>query len=376
MANTLRGASEFGGNPLRCARCVMLDQIPGSDFDEQGVCSWCRSGYPNYRPVGVEALWQVIHARLRPDSEADCIVGISGGKDSCFALWALKKKFGLRVEAFTYDHDGVTKHARENVRDVCSALDVPLHVFSLGAHRHLNSFKDYFAAFLTHPSPVTAGMTCVACKHLHVFGSQLAAKKRAPFAVWAKCPLEDSPFLALKPRGNGTQREGLLKGGVLLVAEILKSWQFLSAITRHFALTLEGCLSFTPSSSYLRLRYPSVEQLAFFEYWPWNPSEIYETLFREAGWRKPQDVESDWHSDCIFNVFKEFLFQSLLGVSYTDGFLSNQIRAGLLSRDQGLLQLAESKLSFAQALPKALEQTGLSHLASKVNLSCFAVAEK
>lgn len=185
---------------MRCKRCVLVDRIPGSDFDENGVCSWCRSGYPNYRPLGEKELLRVIRARLRPDSEADCIVGISGGKDSSFALWALKKKFGLRVEAFTYDHDGVTGHARQNIREVCSSLDVPLHVFSLGGHRHLDSFRDYFEAFLSHPTPVTAGMTCVACKHLHVFGSRLAVEKRAPFAIWSNCPLEYSPFLALKHR--------------------------------------------------------------------------------------------------------------------------------------------------------------------------------
>ncbi len=360
---------------MRCKRCVLVDRIPGSDFDENGVCSWCRSGYPNYRPLGEKELLRVIRARLRPDSEADCIVGISGGKDSSFALWALKKKFGLRVEAFTYDHDGVTGHARQNIREVCSSLDVPLHVFSLGGHRHLDSFRDYFEAFLSHPTPVTAGMTCVACKHLHVFGSRLAVEKRAPFAIWSNCPLEYSPFLALKHRGSGTQREGLLKGGALLAAEVLRSGRFLSAIAHHFPLTLEGCLAFAPGSPYLNLRYPSVRQLVFFEYWPWNPDEICSTLTGETGWRKPGDIPSDWHSDCIFNIFKEYLFQSILGVSYTDGFLSNQIRAGLLTRDRALLQLAESKRYYAQALPDALEQTGLSHLASRIDLSCFDLAE-
>ncbi len=371
--SALHISRKLGRDPIRCTRCLMINQIPGSDFDEQGVCSWCRSGYPNYRPLGVDALWQTLHPRLSPHSEADCIVGISGGKDSAFALWALKRKFGLRIEAFTYDHDGVTKQARENVCNVCSALDVPLHVFSLGKHQHLNSFQDYFGAFLSHPSLVTAGMTCVACKHLHVFGTQLAIKKQAPFVVWSKCPLEDSPFLALKSRGSGTQREGILKGAVMLVGEILRSRHLISTIARHFELTFKGCLAFAPSSTYLRLRYPSVEQLAFFEYWSWNPTEIYETLFHEANWRKPQDVPSDWHSDCVFNIFKEFLFQSILGVSYTDGFLSNQIRYGLIKRDQAMLQLGESKRYFAQALPKALEQTELSHLASKVDLSCFNI---
>jgi hypothetical protein len=356
---------------MRCVQCVMPDSVPGSNFDQRGVCSWCREGYPNYRPLGTHVLEAALRSVPRHESEVDCIVGVSGGKDSSFALWALRKKFGLKVEAFTYDHEGVTPHARRNVRAVCASLDVPLHVFSLGGHQHLNSFRDYFQAFLHHPTPVTAGITCVACKHLHIFGSRLAAEKRAPLIIWSNCPLEYSPFLALKYRGIGTKREGLLKGGALLAAEVLRSDRLLSAIARNFYMTLMGCLAFAPSSPYLRLRYPSVRRLMFYEYWPWNPTEIYNTLAADTGWRKPAEIFDDWHSDCTFNVFKEYLFQSILGVSYTDGFLSNQVRAGLISRDLALAKLIESKRYFSQTLPLALEKTGLSHLADKVVLSCF-----
>lgn len=361
---------------MRCRLCLLTDQVPGSDFDETGVCSWCHTGYPNYKPHGIEALDSHIRQRLRPNSEADCVVGISGGKDSSFVLWALTKHFRLRVQAFTYDHDGVEPFARENMKAVCESLGVPLAVPTLGPETHLQSFRDYFSAWLEHPSAVSAGMTCVACKHLHLFGTELAEKLRAPFVIWGKCPLEDSPFLALKYDSEKGGREGLLKGGALLTKEVLSSPKLLEAIAAHFTMTVKGCLAFSPDSPFLKWRFPSVEQLLFFDYWPWDPKEIYAAIMGGTGWKKPANRPNDWHSDCVFDVFKEYLFQSTLGVSYTDGFLSNQIRAGILTRDEAWHELVESKAYFAMALPKAVQRVGLEHLSARIDASCFAIREQ
>jgi hypothetical protein len=271
---------------MRCRQCVLTDQVPGSDFDQTGLCSWCRSGYPNYVPKGITVLDSYIHQRLRPDAKADCVVGISGGKDSSFVLWAMKRHFGLRVHAFTYDHDGVEPLARENIKSVCDSLDVPLSVETLGPETHLQSFRDYFSAWLEHPSTVSAGMTCVACKHLHLFGTSLAHQLNAPLVIWGKCPLEDSPFLALKYDTEKHGREGLLRGGVLLTREVLSSPKLVGSIAKHFSLTLKGCLAVSPDSPFLQWRFPSVEQLLFFDYWPWNPIEILSTITRETGWKE------------------------------------------------------------------------------------------
>jgi hypothetical protein len=107
----------------------------------------------------------------------------------------------------------------------------------------------------------------------------------------------------------------------------------------------------------------------------WESEQIRRTLIAEAGWRPPQDMPSDWHSDCVFNVFKEYMFQSMFGVSYTDGFLSNQVRHGLLTRDEALARLVESKKFYEGAVPKALEEVGLSQLANRVDPSCFHTPE-
>ncbi len=355
---------------MRCKKCVIVSECPGSDFDENGVCTWCRSGFPNYHPLGIGPLRDRLMSGLRERSEVDCVVGVSGGKDSTFALWVMKEYFGLRVHAFTYDHSGVASFARENVHRVCSLLDVPLTVCALPDDSHARSFNHYFRSYIQHPSTVTAGLTCVACKHLHVFGTELAVEKRAPFVVWAKCPLEDSPFLALKPVNNSTSRDGIAKGAALLAGEIMQAPSLIGAVLRNFTLTMKGCLAVSPTTSYMKARYRSVQQIALFEYWPWDSTQICSTL-QSAGWQKPTGVPSDWHSDCDFHAIKEYMFQKVLGVSYTDGFLSNQIRAGLLTREQAMVELAASKQHFARALEPSMVRRGLSEFFDQIDPECF-----
>jgi tRNA(Ile)-lysidine synthase TilS/MesJ len=107
-------------------------------------------------------------------------VGLSGGKDSTYALYRLVTHYGLRAEAFTYVHDGTAEFSLNNAVETCRRLGVVHHIVSLKGSSHLETFKGYFQAWQKHPSAVSAGMTCVACKHLHILGSGIAKKREIP----------------------------------------------------------------------------------------------------------------------------------------------------------------------------------------------------
>jgi hypothetical protein len=352
---------------------LLTDRIPNADFDDHGICALCREGYPNYRPIGIDAFAAALDAIGRGQGDVDCVVGVSGGKDSTFALWAMKEHFGRRVHAFTYDHDGVHEQARRNVREACRALDVPLTVVSLPPKVHSRTFARYFRAWLQHPDVVTAGLTCVACKHLHFFGTDLAAKLNAPLVVWATCPLEVPPFVALSNHKDVGKRASPVHGAMLLGKTVLSTPHLAGAILSSLATTTKGCLLITPETSpYLRFRYPSVHHLSLFEYWPWNPTEIYRTLEERTGWRAPSKAQEDWHFDCNYHVLKEYMFQSLYGIGYIDGYYSNLIRANLMTRDEALQKVEGIRLALAAELEESLKKADLGDLKHCVDPSCFA----
>jgi hypothetical protein len=353
----------------------MPSSVPGSGLEFGETCNWCKTGYPNYQPKGEKRLGDFLEVNRNSGDGADCLVGVSGGKDSSYAALELKTTYGQRVEAFTYTHDGLTVTALENARRVCRELNIEQHLVALENHGHLKSFISYFKTWIKSPKLISAAMTCVACKHLHLQGTRLAARRRIPMVVWANCPLENPPFLALRPQtAEGAyeyKRENIVKAAGRLLNQ---APSLATALAKHPKTSLLGCLCVTPSSKYLGLRYPGVKHLFFYDFIRWDPIAIVEKLSSQVSWVRPK-APDDWHSDCLFNVFKEYMFQSMFQASYTDAFLSNQVRCGMFSRQEAWGKLLASKKYFASELPPALKAVGLESLQAKMNLGCFDIEE-
>lgn len=79
----------------------MPDTKPGVYLDEQGLCNACRS-----RVFKLEVDWDARRKELEGivkelkttnTSSYDCLVPVSGGKDSWYQAWMMKKVFGLKV---------------------------------------------------------------------------------------------------------------------------------------------------------------------------------------------------------------------------------------------------------------------------------------
>jgi glucosamine--fructose-6-phosphate aminotransferase (isomerizing) len=360
----------------RCSKCVLPSTLQGSDFNEAGECYWCQTNYPVYEPKGETALREFLEENRSRGDSADCMVGISGGKDSSYVLMELQETYGMKVEGFTYAHDGSTPLSLENAKKVCSNLGVRHHVVSLPNQEHLKSFQTFFKSWVHNPTNVPAAMTCVACKHLHILGTELAVKRDIPMMLWSNCPLENPPFIALKPestREKQYERQGMGKSIALLINEMIRDRQFAKGVMKHLSTCFYGCLAVTPTAKYLKIRYPSKKQVFFFEYIRWNPTQIIEALVEKAGWVPPENIPDDWHSDCYFNVFKEYMFQKMLGVSYTDAFLSNQIRKGIITREDAWDKLLKSKVYYSSVLTDTLEIVGLNELSGKMDPACFNI---
>lgn len=358
----------------RCSKCLLLESLPGSNFNEKGECSWCQSGFPNYIPAGIDKLQEILKQNKSKTDSADCLVGISGGKDSSYVLLEMKRRFGMKVEAFTYVHDGLADFALQNAKEVCKVAEVKHHLVSLPNHAHLNAFKSFFNAWIESEDPLAAAMTCVGCKHLHILGTRLAKERHIPMIIWSMCPLEVPSFIPAQPKGaDNANSKSMADLSFLLGKKLINHQLFRKAFFENASTCIYGSLAFRPNSGYLDFRYPDVKHVFYFNYVSWNGPEIKTALKTQTKWSVPESIVSDWHSDCIFDVFKEYMFQKMYGASYTDAFLSNQIRYGLITRDQGWNELLASKNYFANELIKALSVLGMEHLITKCDLSCFDI---
>ena len=89
-----------------CSKCVISNQRPRISFDKDGVCSACR--FAEVKQIKIDwperekMLKEVLDKYRRNDGNYDCIVPVSGGKDSCFVAHQLKYKYNMHPLTVTF----------------------------------------------------------------------------------------------------------------------------------------------------------------------------------------------------------------------------------------------------------------------------------
>jgi len=112
-----------------CKTCNLPEAVPGADLDEQGICRYCRdhektdvSVEESLRKQREEDLQAALQA-CRGQGEYDCLVPVSGGKDSVYLLYKLKVEQNLKVLAFTTDLN-IPPLAWDNINRTLKELDI------------------------------------------------------------------------------------------------------------------------------------------------------------------------------------------------------------------------------------------------------------
>ncbi len=109
--------------------------------------------------------------------------------------------------------------------------------------------------------------------------------------------------------------------------------------------------------------YPAIDYLDFYEYIPNDPIEIVQELRNELDWEAPE--ERDWRFDCLVCQFKELCYYGILGYTETDNRISEMIRYGHITREEGLKNLYQARQSVYQntdSIFQALSTLGIDEL--------------
>jgi N-acetyl sugar amidotransferase len=121
----------------RCTTCIIDTTVPGVIFDENGRCNFCllHENMEKEYPTGNEGAKRLreIAARIKNDGTGgkyDCIVGVSGGRDSSFTLYYTKKVLGLRPLAVHFNDGFGNPLAGENMVKVCHVLGVDIRTIT------------------------------------------------------------------------------------------------------------------------------------------------------------------------------------------------------------------------------------------------------
>ena len=133
-----------------CTRCIMDTTVQGITFDENGVCTFCHIHNELEEKFSlnsnIENELNVIVEKIKKNGKRkkyDCIVGVSGGKDSSYTLVKVVK-LGLNPLVVHFDNGWNSDIAVNNIKNLCSKLNV--HLYTHVAD--WEEFKDLQKSFL------------------------------------------------------------------------------------------------------------------------------------------------------------------------------------------------------------------------------------
>lgn len=171
-----------------CTRCLYPENAkPTIILDEEGVCSGCR--YHESRK-SLEVDWderrkmleQILDearqmARQRGNSH-DCIVPVSGGKDSHFQVWLLKKKYGMNPLLVTFNHAYNSPAGLRNLENLVykSGCDLVRYTAGLDSVRRISR----------HMLETVGDLTWHYHAGIRTFPFQVAVKYNIPLIVWGE----------------------------------------------------------------------------------------------------------------------------------------------------------------------------------------------
>ncbi|MCX7697962.1 MAG: N-acetyl sugar amidotransferase [Candidatus Goldbacteria bacterium] len=138
---------------VECQRCLMNSEITQYfEVDEKGLCNYCRQydreiemlGEDNFRREYIYRKIEEIKKSSK-NKPYDCIMGLSGGRDSSYLTWWLKKQ-GLRVLLVHLDNGWNSELAVHNINKLCryTGFELYTHVIDWEEFRELQ--KAYIKA--------------------------------------------------------------------------------------------------------------------------------------------------------------------------------------------------------------------------------------
>ena len=105
-----------------CRHCVYPETKPDLSLDENGICDACR-----FVDVKDTTNWDLRRKELteifekfknKDGSNYDCVIPVSGGKDSTFQTYVVKKEFGLNPLCVSYHLPEFTDLGRKNLENL------------------------------------------------------------------------------------------------------------------------------------------------------------------------------------------------------------------------------------------------------------------
>lgn len=327
-----------------CTRCCMPETEEGQEFDEMGICRPCRSAEQKIHINWVERekiLKQILdETKAKSGNNYDCVVGISGGKDSTFQLHVLTKIYGMKPLAVTFNHNWYSETGKYNLWNTLEKLNVDHVMFTPNrdlvnriARKSLEAIGD-------------------SCWHCHSGAGMWVVKTafmfKIPLIVWGESEAENSGWSSYYDRSLWMDTK-----------ETRDYFDRISAKVKPDDMVCEY-LSGKDLYPFKLPTYEEVEKIGLKgihlgDFIFWDDERQVEFVKKEYGW-KETEVDGTYKryksAECIMTGIHDYSKFIKRGFGRGSDHASMDVRAGLLTREEGF-ELAKKHDS---ARPKMMDE--------------------
>lgn len=299
-----------------CNRCVMDTTDPNIIFDTDGVCNHCKNAEIQLKNVMKKRSTFSLDAfvdQMKRDGvgkEYDCVVGLSGGVDSCFVIH-LMKTMGVRPLAVHIDNGWNTELAVQNIKNLLEKLDVDLYTYVL----NWEEFRDLQLSFLYASTPDCE----IPTDHMiRPILSMVADYYKIKYVIFGINSATESILPKAWSYGHN-------------------DWKYIKNIHKRYGtLPLKTYVYHTRLMSY----YFREKQEWFYllDYIDYNKDEAKKLLIEKYSWR---DYGGKHYESFYTRFYQSYILPTKFGFDKRKMHLSNLIVSGQITREEALTALKE-----------------------------------
>jgi len=318
----------------------MPETQEGQFLDEMGFCNVCRSSEEKMRIDWNERrllLEEVLNrAKLNHKSDTyDCLIPISGGKDSMYQLHVLVREYGMRPLAVTFSHNWYSAIGMYNLFNCLEVFDVD-HIMFTPRRKKVNA--------LAKKSLEAIGDACWHC-HAGVgaFPLKIAKDYGIKLVIWGESISESS--------SRGTYSKPLFKFDQDYFLKVSAKVPFKEMVTPDMA---ERDLKTFESLNADEYKQAEIEGIHLGDFIYWDEERQTEFIKKEYGWRET-NVEGTYKryksAECIMPGVHDFANYLKRGYGRASFHASADVRAGIVTRHEAF----ETLTPLDSVVPKALK---------------------
>jgi tRNA(Ile)-lysidine synthase TilS/MesJ len=330
---------------LICKKCILDSDIPGIQINEEsGLCHFCETYTPLTPQEKTDYLTRIekLFEQYGGKGNYDVIYALSGGKDSSYTLYKLKKDYPfLKVLAVQFNNGFTSEGAIRNAKKMCEITGCDYFQLTMKEEILLDTFRKAAESYDAFPrfAKYRASDICNVC--ITIIKQKLIEKaitEKAPFIVFAfTAGQSPNPIIPLSANFLKWSRN-LFETQLQKIGVDDKDELFLLKKS-----VLENLGDNVPS-----ILHPLC-------LWDYSENLVLETLL-EIGWEPPEINDSN-STNCTLNSFACYNHLEKYGFHPYTFDIAGLVRSGEMPREEGfekinqelsqpLIKEAAKKLNF------------------------------